>query len=269
MAHGAVEKYETRAKKVGSLLCVGLDSDISKIPNKYLKEEYPQFSFNKDIIDQTHPYVSAYKPNSAFYEAEGVKGLESLKKTCEYLREKYPDIFTILDVKRGDIGNTNIGYATFIFDHLKADSFTLHPYLGLESVRDIISQKDKVFIILVKTSNSGSGEFQDLRIEGTNKKLWEIIAESVSTKWNENSNLMMVVGGTYPEEIKIARDIVGNMTLLVPGIGAQGGDIEKVVRRGVNESGLGLIINSSRDIIFSENPAIKAKKLRDTINSFI
>jgi len=260
------DKYNQRAKKANTLLCVGLDSDVKKIPERFQKMEFPQFEFNKWIINETNEFVSAYKPNSAFYEARGDQGLKELKMTIEYLQKNYPDIFTILDAKRADIGNTNHGYVTSIFDWLGFDAVTINPYLGREAVQPFLDRKDNVSIILCKTSNPGGGDFQDL--EFSDKPLWKIIAETVYKEWNINKNCMLVLGATYPKEMKQVRDIVGDMTFLVPGIGAQGGSIEDVVRNGITKEGLGLIINSGRAIIFSENPKQEAKAERDEINTW-
>ncbi len=260
----SLEKYNTRAKKINSLLCVGLDPDFEKLPARFKNLEYPQFEFNKWIIDETHEYASAYKPNTAFYEARGDRGILELKMTMDYLRQNHPDIFTILDAKRADIGNTNNGYVTFAYDFLGADAITLHPYLGQEALQPFLDRKDKVSIILCKTSNAGSGEFQDMEI--IDKKVWEVVAENVSKKWDTNKNCMLVVGATYPEEIQKVRAIVGDMTLLVPGIGTQGGDLEAVMASGLNKEKLGLIINSSRGIIFSDNPKAEAQKLCEETN---
>ncbi|MEI8174863.1 MAG: orotidine-5'-phosphate decarboxylase [bacterium] len=210
------EKFDERAKKINSLLCVGLDSDIAKIPQRFLNMEFPQFEFNKWIIEETHEYTSAYKPNSAFYEARGDKGIKELKMTMDYLREFYPDIVTILDAKRGDIGNTNNGYVQFIFDWLNFDAVTIYPYLGLEAVQPFLNRIDKTVIILCRTSNPGAKDFQDLKID--DKPLWQIVAEKISKEWNKNKNCMLVVGATYPEEMKKIREIVGGITFLVPGI---------------------------------------------------
>src|SRR3989344_559116 len=157
-----IDKYNQRAKKINSLLCVGLDSDFEKLPEKFKAMENPQFEFNKYIIEETHEFAAVYKPNSAFYEARGDKGLQELKMTMDYLREKHPDIFTILDAKRGDIGNTNNGYVASIFDWLGFDAVTLHPYLGKEALLPFLERKDKGCIILCRTSNPGAGELQDL-----------------------------------------------------------------------------------------------------------
>ncbi len=232
--------------KNNSLLCVGLDQG--------------EFEFNQKIIDQTHDLVCAYKPNFAFYEALGIRGWENLQKTVSYIQEKHPEIVTIADAKRADIGNTNNGYVKAIFDELKFDAITINPYFGQEAVQPFLDRKDKGIIILCKTSNPGSGEFQDL--------VWEKVAKNVASEWNKNKNCLLVVGATYPEELKKVREIVGEMTLLVPGIGAQGGDVEKTVKAGLNSAKAGMIINSSRGIIFAENPGLEAQKLRDEINKY-
>jgi len=260
------EKFDKRAQAIDSLLCVGLDSDISKLPKRFLDMEFPQFEFNKWIIDETYEYASAYKPNSAFYEARGDQGIRELKMTMDYLIENHPDIVTILDAKRGDIGNTNNGYITSIFDWLGFDAFTVHPYMGQESVQPILDRADKCAIILCRTSNPGAGEIQDLEVEG--KPIWQIVAEKVSKSWNMNNNCMLVVGATYPEEMKKVRSICPNITFLVPGIGAQGGSIKEVMESGVDMNGRGLIINSARGIIFTDNPKDEARKLRDEIRSY-
>lgn len=249
-----------------SLLCVGLDSDISKIPAKYKKGNTPQFDFNKYIIKATHEYVCAYKPNLAFYEARGDQGVRELKLTMDYLHENYPDIFTICDAKRADIGNTNTGYVSSIFDWYGFDAVTLHPYLGREAIKPFLEREDKVSIILCRTSNPGAGELQDLMLEG--KPLWQHVAQKVSKEWNEKGNCMLVVGATYPREMKVVRKIVGEMTFLVPGIGEQGGDLEATIKAGMGKSRENLIINSSRGIIFAPDPALAAKELRDKINYY-
>ncbi len=262
----AKEKFNQRAEKVNSLVCVGLDSEFEKLPEKFKAMEFPQFEFNKYIIDQTAEFASTYKPNIAFYEARGEQGIKELKMTMEYLSSKHPDIFTICDAKRGDIGNTNNGYVKAIFDTLGFDAVTLHPYLGKEALRPFLDRTDKVSIILCRNSNPGAGELQDLSADG--KTLWQIVAEKVSKEWNYNNNCMMVVGATYPEEMKVVRSMVGDMTFLVPGVGAQGGDVEATVKAGLNSKKLGLIISSSRGIIFAENPGEEAKKLRAEINKY-
>jgi orotidine-5'-phosphate decarboxylase len=261
----AIKKYDDRAKAIDSLLCVGLDADMAKIPQKFLDMEYPQFEFNKWIIEETHEFAAAYKPNSAFYEARGDQGLKELKMTMDYLIDNHPDIFTILDAKRADIGNTNMGYVQSIFDWLRFDSVTLHPYLGREALQPFLDRKDKCSIILAKTSNTGSGEFQDKEVEG--RKLWQHVAGEVAGIWNANQNLMIVMGATYPEDVRKAREITGEMTFLIPGTGAQGGEVKDFVSLGKNKDGRGMIVNSSRGIIFSSDPRSEARKLRDEIRA--
>ncbi|MBI4049390.1 MAG: orotidine-5'-phosphate decarboxylase [Candidatus Doudnabacteria bacterium] len=261
-----VNKYNSRADKSQSLLCVGLDSDFEKLPSKFKKLKNPQFEFNKWIIDETAEFSAAFKANSAFYEARGDQGLRELKMTIDYLRANHSDIFTILDAKRADIGNTNSGYVRAIFDWLGFDAVTLHPYLGKEALQPFLDRSDKVSIVLCRTSNPGAIEFQDLEIGG--RKFWQVIAEKVSRDWNEKKNCMLMVGATYPDDMKIVRNIAGDMTFLVPGIGSQGGEVEATVKAGLNSQNKGLIINSSRGIIFSEDPKTEAKKLRDEINKY-
>ncbi|MBN1681050.1 MAG: orotidine-5'-phosphate decarboxylase [Anaerolineae bacterium] len=258
----AIDKYNRRVDRVNSLVCVGLDSAIDRLPAS--DDGDPQFVFNRWIIEQTHPYVSAYKPNLAFYEARGEAGWQALARTMAYLREHHPDILTIADAKRGDIGSTSQAYAAALFDELGFDAVTLNPYLGREALQPFLDRADKGCIILCRTSNPGAGEFQDIEQDG--KPLWQIVAEHVQAEWNTAGNCMLVVGATYPGELRQVRALAGDMPLLVPGVGAQGGDVEQAVRAGVDSQGRGLIINSSRGILFSDNPAGAARLLRDTIN---
>jgi orotidine-5'-phosphate decarboxylase len=263
----AIHKYEQRANSVNSLICIGLDSTIQRLPAKFQQTEYPQFTFNKWIIDQTHSYVSAYKPNIAFYEARGPQGLQELKMTVDYLQENYADIFTICDAKRGDIGSSNKGYVTLIFEWYGFDAITLNPLVGKEALMPFLERDDKASIIMCRTSNPGSGEFQEAKLR-KHGRLWEYIAEQVANEWNERENCMVVIGATYPDDLKQARNIIGEMTILVPGIGSQGGDPKEVTKVGLNNNGLGLILNASRSIIFSENPATAALSLRDAVNNY-
>ena len=253
------EKLDKIVKKNKSLVCVGLDQN--------------KFSFNKSIIEATADLVCSYKLNTAFYESIGHEGINALKDTCDYLVDKYPEIPIIIDAKRGDIGNTNKGYVQFIFTYLGADAVTLHPYLGEEAIRPFLDCKNKGIIILCKTSNPGSGEFQDLYLVNDRsedkKLLYQIVAENVTNKWNTNKNCMLVVGATYPDELKEVRKIVGDMTLLVPGIGAQGGDLEATLKAGLNSKKQGLMIASSRAIIFADNPREEAMRLRNDINKLL
>ncbi len=267
------EKLEQIIEKNNSLVCVGLDPVLEKIPQHLLLEKFPFFEFNKAIIDATHDLVCSYKPNSAFYEALGTVGIEQLKMTCNYFHEKYPEIPVILDAKRADIGSTNEGYAKFAFKYLNVDGITLQCYFGGESLRPFIEYEEKGSIIMCKNSNPDSGEFQDLMIDG--KPLYKVVAEHFTRKWNYNRNIMLVVGATHPEELADVREIVGDMTLLVPGIGAQGGDVEKTMKVGLNSQQSGLIIASSRAIIYAsgeENFAEVARgetlKLREEINIY-
>lgn len=261
-----IDKYNARSEKVNSLACVGLDSDFAKLPERFREMENPQFEFNKWIIDQTHEFSAAFKANIAFYDARGDQGLRELKMTQDYIKEKHPDIFRVCDSKRGDIGNTNNGYVEELFNWFDFDAITLHPYMGKESLMPFFNLADKGCIVLCRTSNPGAGELQDLLIEG--KPLWQIIAEKVRDDWNFNDNCLLVVGVTVPDEAKKIRAIVGDMTFLMPGAGAQGGDIEATVKASLNSQKKGFILNSSRGVIFSENPAEEAQKLRDEINKY-
>jgi orotidine-5'-phosphate decarboxylase len=260
------DKYDARADAISSLLCVGLDTDIRSLPEAFQHEALPQFAFNRHVIEQTHQYAAAYKLNMAFYEQRGEQGLHELRLTVDYLRTEHPAIFTICDAKRGDIGSTNEAYAAAIFDGLGFDAVTLHPYVGREALSPFLSRADKVAIILCRTSNPGAGELQDLQVG--DKPLWQVIAEKVSQEWNAHGNCMLVVGATYPDELRRVREIVGDMTLLVPGIGAQGGDVEATVKAGLNRAGRGMIVNSSRGILLSDDPGAAARALRDDINAY-
>ncbi|MGI8637710.1 MAG: orotidine-5'-phosphate decarboxylase, partial [Segetibacter sp.] len=218
--------------------------------------------------------VCAYKPNSAFYEAYGSVGIEQLKMTTDYMHDNYPDIPIILDAKRADIGNTNNGSISFIFDYLGVDAVTLHPYLGREALEPFLALQDKGIIILCRTSNPGATEFQDLLSD--DKSVYQHVAKAVREKWNSKKNCLLVVGATYPEEMKIIREIVGpDMVFLVPGIGAQGGNIAEVVKAGLGANKRGLIINSARDIIyasvnqdFAEAARKRAMETRHEINKY-
>ncbi len=268
------KKYDDRAKAINSLLCIGLDSAIGKLPAHLRASATPQFDFNRAIIEATNEMVAAYKFNSAFYEARGEQGMRELKLSMDYLRERHPDILTIDDAKRGDIGNTNMGYVTAIFDELGFDAVTLNPYMGQEVLQPFLIREDKCSMILVKTSNPGSGEFQDLKVP-SGKLLWQEVAEHVRDEWNSRDNCMLVIGSTYPAEVKQLREIAPDMTFLVPGSGAQGGGIQALIKNGCDANSRGLIINSSRGIIFAssgedfaEAAAREAKALRDEINSY-
>ena len=247
-------KREIFTKK--SFLCVGLDVDLSKIPPFLLKEEDPIFAFNKAIIDTTHPYTIAYKPNIAFYEAYGEKGWQSLRKTINYINEQHPHIFTIADAKRGDIGNTSSMYAKAFFEDLQFDSVTVAPYMGQDSVEPFLAFENKVTILLALTSNKGAFDFQTLTTEKS--PLYEQVLIR-SQKWHNAQNLMYVVGATKAEYLANIRRIIPNAFLLVPGVGAQGGDLKEVCQYGLNES-VGLIINASRAVIYASQGEDFAEK---------
>lgn len=233
-------------KEKRSFLCVGLDTDIRKIPEHLLKEDDPIFAFNKQIIDSTHQYAVAYKPNTAFYESMGSKGWDSLQKTLEYIPE---GIFTIADAKRADIGNTSSMYARAFFENMNFDSVTVAPYMGSDSVKPFMEFEGKWVIILAATSNPGGSDFQHLELDG--EKLYERVIDT-SSKWGSEDNTMYVVGATRPEALKEIRKQVPKHFLLIPGVGAQGGDLKTVCENGLNDQ-CGLLVNSSRGIIYSDN----------------
>ncbi|MEI6221305.1 MAG: orotidine-5'-phosphate decarboxylase [bacterium] len=295
---GFVQNLQKNISKNNSLLCVGLDADKAKLPQSVLQLPLPQFAFNKAIIDATLQYVSCYKPNSAFYESCGKEGLESLEKTIEYLHQK--DVPVVLDVKRGDIGNTAQQFAISAYDELGADSVTLNPYMGLDAIEPFLNYRDKYSFVLVKTSNSTSGDFQDLYVTSlpsispvlgvfrageqenvygvavtTPSPLYMHVARKV-LQWNElYNNCGMVVGATYPEQLAEIRALSEQSWILVPGIGKQGGDLEKTLKAGLNKDKEGLILVSAREIIFAssggdfaEKAGEKAKETRDAINLY-
>ncbi|MDD2986719.1 orotidine-5'-phosphate decarboxylase [Flavobacterium sp.] len=242
-----------------SFLCIGLDVDLTKIPSHLLLTEDPIFEFNKAIIDATHDLCVSYKPNTAFYEAYGIKGWQSLEKTINYINENYPEIFTIADAKRGDIGNTSSMYAKAFLEDLNFDSVTVAPYMGKDSVEPFLALENKHTILLALTSNEGAFDFQTLETNG--KKLYETVLET-SKKWKNAQNLMYVVGATKAEYFAEIRKIIPNSFLLVPGVGAQGGNLQEVCKYGMNQQ-IGLLINSSRGIIYASNQEDFAQKARE------
>lgn len=259
-------------KNKQSFLCIGLDVDLNKIPKHLLETEDPIFEFNKAIIDATHQYTVAYKPNIAFYEAYGLKGWQSLEKTIQYLNQNYPEVFTIADAKRGDIGNTSAMYAKAFLQDLNFDSITVAPYMGKDSVEPFLEFKDKFTILLALTSNEGAYDFQTLETE--NKPLYKQVLETSKT-WKNAQRLMYVVGATKAEYFKEIRKIVPDSFLLVPGVGAQGGSLEAVCQYGLNKD-VGLLINSSRGIIyassekdFAEKAAIEARILQGEMQKIL
>lgn len=249
-----------------SLVCAGLDPDIAKVPSRFAKSSTPIFDFNKEVIDATHDLVCAYKPQIAFYSAVGAE--RQLELTIEYIREHAPNAIVILDSKRGDIGNTATAYAAEAFERYKADAVTINPYMGEDTVRPFVKDARYAAVILCRTSNSGARDFQDLLIDG--KPLYQHVAQRAASKWNELKNVLLVVGATYPEEMSILRKAHPDITFLVPGIGAQGGDLKTTLDNGLDANKRGLLISSSRQIIFAgDSAAIRkaAQELRDQINS--
>lgn len=249
-------------RKKSSLLCVGLDTDIARLPRHILNEDDPIFAFNKQIIDATADHCIAYKPNLAFYEAHGARGWESLQKTIEYIPK---DIFTIADAKRGDIGNTAGMYAKAFFEEMSFDAVTIAPYMGRDSVDPFLAYPDKWTILLARTSNASSSDFQELFVG--EDYLYQRVIE-ISSKWGGSDQMMYVVGATQPESLQVIRKMVPDHFFLVPGVGAQGGNMEEVIRYGSTADG-GLLINSSRQIIyaspekdFAQAAGNEAKKLQ-------
>ncbi len=260
------QQLTSQIKKKNSFLCIGLDVDLHKIPKHLLETEDPIFEFNKAIIDATHHLCVAYKPNTAFYEAYGIKGWQALEKTIKYLNKNHPDIFTIADAKRGDIGNTSTMYAKAFFEDLAFDSVTVAPYMGKDSVEPFLAFKNKHTIMLALTSNEGAFDFQTKNVEG--KELYKQVLET-SKSWKNAKNLMYVVGATKAEYFADIRKIITNSFLLVPGVGAQGGNLQEVCKYGMTTENVGLLINSSRGIIyasqdedFAQEAANKAQELQ-------
>ncbi|WP_303024610.1 orotidine-5'-phosphate decarboxylase [Duncaniella muris] len=254
-------------RKKGTFLCVGLDTDIKKIPEHLLTEEDPMFAFNRAIIDATAPYCVAYKPNTAFYESRGTEGWQTLERTVNYLRTNYPDHFIIADAKRGDIGNTSSLYARAFFENMGVDAITVAPYMGFDSVKPFMDYESKWVILLALTSNPGSRDFQFLT-DMTGTRLFEHVLETAQ-KWGTTENLMFVVGATQGAMFAEVRRVAPQSFLLVPGVGAQGGSLEEVAKWGMTPE-CGLLVNSSRGIIyassgtdFADAAAAEARKLRD------
>lgn len=258
-------------KKKQSYLCVGLDTDIKKIPDHLKREKDPIFEFNKQIIDATHNFCVAYKPNIAFYEALGPKGWESLQKTLEYIPK---DCFTIADAKRGDIGNTSSLYARAFFENMNFDSITVAPYMGEDSVKPFLQFKDKWVILLAHTSNPGSADFQLIESKVTDRRLYEEVILKAKT-WSTPEQLMFVVGATQADKMNHIRELAPEHFFLVPGIGAQGGDLEMVSKSGMNKE-CGLLVNSARAIIyassgsdFAEAASREAKAVQEQMRVFL
>jgi orotidine-5'-phosphate decarboxylase len=269
-----MEKLEERWQQ-DNFVCVGLDSDYDRLPislKKLRSVEEAQFAFNREIIDATHDLVCAYKLNAAFYESRGDAGFRALTRTVGHIRETYTHIPVILDAKRADIGTTNLGYVQAAFDILGVDAITVHPYLGKESLAPFLSRKEKGIIVLVKTSNPGASEFQDLPVGGAQEPLYLVVARHIARDWNTYGNCAVVVGATYPADLKRVRAILGDMPILIPGIGVQGGQVEATVTAGKDSRGWGMIINSSRSIILAskgEDFAQAARKATEQLRAEI
>ena len=252
-----------------SLLCVGLDPNQAKLPASLSSKSASLFEFNREIIDATAPYVCGYKPQIAYYAALGAE--KELEQTIAYIKTHYPDLPVILDAKRGDIGATAKMYAIEAFERYQADAVTVNPYMGGDTLEPFLEYKDRGVIILCRTPNPGSGDLQQLLANGSS--IAHIVAAKAAQQWNENENIALVVGATYPEEIRSIRELVGDLPLLIPGVGAQGGDLTAVLNNGLISSGNGLMINASRSIIhassehdFAEQAALAAEKLYKQIN---
>lgn len=255
------EQLFEQIRKKRSFLCIGLDTDMLKIPSFLKATSDPVFSFNKEIIDATADLCVAYKPNLAFYESLGAAGWISLEKTVSYIREKYPEQFIIADAKRGDIGNTSNLYARAFFDHMDFDAVTVAPYMGEDSVKPFMTYLDKWVILLALTSNKGAADFQYLKSQETGDQLFETVLKT-SQNWGTTDNMMYVVGATKAEKLEEIRELVPNHFLLVPGVGAQGGSLEEVARFGMNDQ-CGLLVNSSRAIIYASDGEDFAQRARE------
>ncbi len=266
-----VAALRERWKTADSLVCVGLDPEPAKFPAHLRDDPDAVFAFCRDIVDATAEFVCCFKPQIAHFAALGAE--DALQRLITYIHAAHPGVPVILDAKRGDIGSTAQNYATEAFDRYRADAVTANPYLGRDSVQPFLDRADKGVVILCRTSNAGAGDFQDLMIDG--RPLYQHVAQSVARDWNGHGNCALVVGATWPEQLREVRAIVGDMPLLIPGIGAQGGDVEAVVKNGATADGTGLIVSSSRAILYASSGAdfadaarTAAQELRDTINRY-
>ena len=258
----------------GSLVCVGLDPDPVKFPAKFAKDPDAIFAFCRDVADATAEYACCFKPQIAHFAAHAAE--DALLRLVAHIHERHPGIPVILDAKRGDIGSTAERYASEAFDRFGADAVTLNPYMGYDSAEPFLRHKDRGCVFLCHTSNPGARDFQELDVRGEPAEpLYQRIARTISAQWNMDGNCALVVGATFPEELRVVRGIVGDMPLLIPGVGAQGGDVEAVVRNGATADGTGLMLNSSRGILYAssgadyaEAAAAAARALRDAINRF-
>ena len=267
----------------GKLLCIGLDPDMEKLPST-VRLGGPRdaiVAFNRAIIDATRDIAGSYKPNSAFYESYGDAGVVALRETVRYILDEAPDVPVILDAKRGDIGNTNDGYVRFVFDYLAADAITVHPYMGRESLEPFLERGEKGIFVLCKTSNRGAGEFQDLAVPDASassgeSELYQVVARSVASEWNTKGNCGLVVGATYPEELRAVRAIAPELPILIPGIGAQNGDLARAARAGKRAEGGGILLAVGRAILYASGEEDfaaaarkEAQKLHDSIQKVL
>ena len=266
------QSLQNRWRESRTLVCVGLDPDLRKLPSCLLDEDKPILQFNQAIVDATASYVCAFKPQIAYYAAVGAE--DQLELTIQYIKSRYPEIPVILDAKRNDIGSTAQMYAIEAFDRYMADAVTVNPYMGGDTLEPFTTYEDKGVVVLCRTSNPGSGELQDVETE--DGKLYEVVARNAAEKWNVNNNVALVTGATYPSVIGRIRDIVGEMPLLVPGVGAQGGDLEQVLGFGLDRNNEGLVINVSRSVIyasdgddFAEAAGFEAQLLNNNIQEII
>ena len=266
-----IKQLKQRWENSNSLLCVGLDPDLRRFPDLLEHSQKPIFEFNKAIIDATHDLVCAYKPQIAYFAAASAE--DQLQATIDYIHQNFPDIPVILDAKRGDIGSTAAMYALESFERYAADAVTLNPYMGYDSAQPFLSYVDKGCVFLCRTSNSGAADYQDLSVDG--KPLYMRIASQIYEQWNDNNNCLLVIGATGPKQMAEIRALVGDMPFLVPGVGAQGGDVGAIVRAGLTADKQGLLINSSRGILYAgsgDDFAAQARKkallLRDEINQY-
>ncbi|MBN8261498.1 MAG: orotidine-5'-phosphate decarboxylase [Xanthomonadales bacterium] len=267
-----IEKLRDRWKQADSLVCVGLDPDPAKFPDAFVDDDDALFAFCRDIVDATAEFACAFKPQIAYFAAHN-GGEAALQRLIAHINGAHPDVPVILDAKRGDIGSTAEQYAAEAFERYGADAVTLNPYMGRDSAAPFLQYNDRGCVFLCHTSNPGARDFQELLVDG--EPLYQRIARTIADDWNADGNCALVVGATFPEELKVIRGIVGDMPLLIPGIGAQGGDIEAVVRNGKTADGTGLVVNSSRGILYAscgagyaEAAADAARDLRDAINRF-
>lgn len=259
------KKLDRIINKNNSLLCVGLDPELEKLPSRNKYQKHPLFSFNKKIIEKTVDLVAAYKPNIAFYEAYGIDGLRELKKTIEFLKKEFPQLPIILDAKRADVPNTARMYAKSMYEYWDADATTVYPHLGLDSLAPFFEYQDKLTIVLLKTSNPDSGTFQNLMT--ASGPYYLAIAKEIK-KWKQKQNLGIFVGATYPKELNDLRKIFPDNVFLSAGIGAQKAENQKAVQSGIDQNGSGILFNASRSIIYARNPQKAAKDLRDEINKY-